>query len=83
MIQVPAQGRPRERRAMAENALMIVLNERAALLRTVPYEKGQTGQEEWAVSGVKKISLSELARLLWQPEQADSLVVGGGLHVGF
>ena len=54
MIQVPAQGRPRERRAMAENALMIVLNERAALLRTVPYEKGQTGQEEWAVSGVKK-----------------------------
>lgn len=54
MLQVPVQGRPRERRAMAENALMIALNERAALLRTVSYEKEAVGQEGWAVSGVQK-----------------------------
>ena len=51
---VPLQGKAHERRAMAENALMIALNEQAALLRTVPYEKNTSGQETQAVSGVAK-----------------------------
>lgn len=52
LLHLPRQSRVSERRAMAENALMLTFNERAALLHTVPCGEQSAGQEIWAVSGV-------------------------------
>lgn len=54
MIHVPVQSRPHERRAMAENALMIILGERPALLKMIALESNLAGQETWAISGAGK-----------------------------